>query len=752
MNLNLASWLKNTPMFVICICLSLTTYSQQFEWGIPTGAGMLRSLASKRSNAVCTDKFGNTYVVGTFDAVQDFDPGPGLSLLAPIASGKINIFIAKYDLQGVHQWSKCIASTSSGTGVSLSATGITIDNFGEITIKGEFDATMYFHTSQGIDSIACPKASRKHSSALFLIKYNDAGDYLWTKSILPYFYNGIISSSIYSNPNIIADNVGNLYVSGYFEGGFDFDPGAGQFEVKQGELNVRYGFVARYSSGGDLIWAKAIGADSNTSSSYEVMLWDIVVDTLNGLNDVVLVGDFRGIVDFDPGPGQSTLSSINGGVDVFLQKLDSNGAFKWVKPIGGSDVDGVTMLRLSKFRNIYLSGSTYSVDADFDPGVDTSILSHKGFVDYYIAKYDINGDFEWVRGISDTGAAASHPLIFVLDDYENLYCTGEFTDGFFFSSGIDGVQFDPISNSNKLLFDPMIPQRIIRMFNFIAKYDACGNYKWAEKFEGSEGVNFKSGISMYPTAIDTVAIFVAGEKRKTVDPIYLFTDFDPGPDTFQFENWPDDYMNFLINMKFALPVSTLDVAICDDGYTFGDSTYTESGTYFCQVGLPESCDSVVVLTLDLTPPIQQPMITVNERILGVTLSYTTYQWYLNEQEIVGATDSVYNVLENGHYTVVVTNEVGCVDTSEIYTVTNVGINNPKGPAPLLVYPNPVRDHIYIDSRIPVTIIITDVAGRRIKSVEAAKSLRVADFTPGVYLVELRNHAGQLIQVNRVVKM
>lgn len=731
------------------IVLSLTSFAQQFEWAIPAGGGMLRYYEGghrEDNRNVVTDKLGNTYIVGMFDGTQDFDPGSGLALLTPIKSASGGVFLAKYDAGGTHLWSRSIASTVGGYGV----TGIALDNAGEITVYGRFDETLYYQSGSGIDSVVTPKAPRKLSMSVYLIKYNSTGDFLWAKTTVPAL-DVVGYSTIYPLGGICTDNFGNLYVAGFFSGAHDFDPGPGTVELRESSVrNETNGYVAKYTSAGDLVWAKGI-VEGDSMSGFAIRPWDIVVDTLQGLNEVLFTGFFQGSVDFDPAQGQWMLQSR--GQDVFLQKLDSNGLFRWVKQIGGSDLDNVDVMALSGRGNVYISGATYSLDADFDPSADTAILPLRGYRDFFIAKYNNDGEFLWTRGIGDTGAFANHALVFAVDAYENLYCTGSFTDGFNnFSTGVAGVEFDRAYHTNKLLFDPVTPPNPVSHLNFVARYDACGGYQWAGKFVGSEGALFRSGVALHSVAMDTVAMYITGEKHKTADARYLFTDFDPGSDTFQLEAWPDYYTNFLMKMHFALPVSTLNVALCVDGYTLGDSTYTQSGTYICHVGLPGSCDSVVILDLDLAPDFPQPVITVDVRILGLTHSYATYQWLLNGQPVIGATDSTHVVLENGDYRVVVTSEAGCLDTSEIYTVNNVGIKNLIGSERLLIYPNPAQDRIYIDWKLPLNIVLTDMVGRRIKSVNAAQSLSVGDLLPGVYLVELRNAFGRLVQTERIVKM
>ena len=48
-----------------------------------------------------TDSHGNSYVVGTFSGIADFDPGPDSVNLA--SDGMGDIFLAKYDAEGQYR-------------------------------------------------------------------------------------------------------------------------------------------------------------------------------------------------------------------------------------------------------------------------------------------------------------------------------------------------------------------------------------------------------------------------------------------------------------------------------------------------------------------------------------------------------------------------------------------------------------------------------------------------------------------------
>ena len=81
---------------------------------------------------------------------------------------------------------------------------------------------------------------------------------------------------------------------------------------------------------GVLEWAHSAGNAQDITRGN-----DIATDS-NG--NVYTIGEFRNDVDFDPSDNDFTMST-NGGIDIFIQKLDSNGNFIWAKHVGGDGND-----------------------------------------------------------------------------------------------------------------------------------------------------------------------------------------------------------------------------------------------------------------------------------------------------------------------------------------------------------------------------------------------------------------------------
>ena len=207
------------------------------------------------------------------------------------------------------------------------------------------------------------------------------------------------------------DGSGNIYVTGYFSGTVDFDPGLGtSFLTSTGSGDM---FIIKLNNSGDLVWAQGIGGEVKT------ILADVILD---GDGNLYLTGQFRDIVDFDPGAGINNMTSA-GGADIFVSKFDTAGNFLWAKSMGGASDDEGYEIVLDNGGNVYATG-TYSGTADFDPGIGITNLTSAGGNDIFVSKLDANGNFVWARSMGGTSSDEGNDI--VLDSSGNIYTIGDY--------------------------------------------------------------------------------------------------------------------------------------------------------------------------------------------------------------------------------------------------------------------------------------------------------------------------------------
>lgn len=305
--------------------------------------------------------------------------------------------------------------------------------------------------------------------------------------------------------DMVTGSSGNIYITGNFQDNtMDFDPGTGQVLLNSvGGSDI---FLACYSDGGILNWAKSVGGTKDET------VYGIDID-LSG--NIYLIGSFNSEeADFDPGNGTHIISRSSYGDNssgMFLASYKPNGDFRWAFAISptlnslGGKIVGYSV-HVDKNLNVWTTGTIFCKEADFDPGNGEHILA--GVVDWdayqykintFIAKYSSEGDFLWAEEIGKKTTDVSGQNITSDKDGDIYLC------GYLVGSGID---FNPSVEVHELSSNGSVDA-------FVMKLDNSGNFKWAYNFGGS-GVDLASSIVVNN---DTL-IHLIGYYEGTVD-------FDP---------------------------------------------------------------------------------------------------------------------------------------------------------------------------------------------------------------------------------
>ncbi len=417
--------------------------------------------------SVALDQQGNVYTTGYFYGTADFDPGPGVANLT--ASGNSpNLFIAKYSSTGTYLWAFNIVG-----GLNIGR-NILIDAIGNIYITGLLSGTADFDPGAGTANL-----TSNGFYDIFVAKYNPSGTYQWAFNI-----GGTSQDNTYS---FKIDAAGNAYVTGYFGGIVDFDPGPGVSNLSSiGPTDI---FVAKYNPAGNYQWAIAVGTPSLPNLARSI--------AIDEASNVYVTGTFYGTADFDPGPGVAYLTANGISNDIFLVKYNSAGVYQWAFKVGGPTSDVGYSIATDMLGNVYLGGFFQNF-VDFDPGPGNTFLSGPGA---FLAKYDQAGNFKWAFPIQNTGSGGSINTVTSIstDNVGNVFTTGNFSNTADFNPG-------PAIANLTSAGGPDI---------FVAKYDAAGVYQWA--FSAGD-VNTDVGSSI---AADNLGnIFVTGNFQGV-------TDFDP---------------------------------------------------------------------------------------------------------------------------------------------------------------------------------------------------------------------------------
>lgn len=401
-------------------------------WSIAFG-----NLGDDSGYSTATDAFGNIFVTGTFSGPVDFGQG------MVTCGGDADVFLVKYDPNGELLWARCFGDAKFGY-----RTSIATDAFGNVIFTGGFASTANFGGG-GLTSYGLIDG--------FLVKYDTNGNHKWSKHF------GGREDDI--GRSLATDASGNIFLTGYFENTASF---GSRSWTSWGFEDI---FLAKYDANGNYLWSKRFGG-TNPDIGLSV--------ATDASGDVLLIGNFTGIVDFGGGALENA-----GAFDIFLAKYGPDGRHIWSKSFGGEQTDNGYGVATDSSGNVYITGN-FSIRSDFGGGW----LDSTGIDDIFLAKYGADGRYLWSKRFGSTSWDSGYGI--ATDASGNVYLTGDFNGigyfggGLLFSSGLSDI--------------------------FLAKFDSGGKHVWSKRFGST---NEDTG---YGVAVDSSStVFITGSFRDTVN-------------------------------------------------------------------------------------------------------------------------------------------------------------------------------------------------------------------------------------------
>jgi hypothetical protein len=354
-------------------------------------------------------------------------------------------------------------------GANLSVNSTIVDGVGNTYSVGYFSSTADFDPGPGTFNL-----TSGGGTDAFVLKLDANGNLVWA------FHMPGASSG--SATDVALDAAGNIIVVGSYQNATDFDPSASTFNLTWASGAC---FVAKYNPSGNFIWAGDFRTGGGISAN------SVATDASN---NVYVAGNFSETPDFDPGSGTVNLTNA-GGVfsgDGYICKLNSAGAFVWVRQLASSDDARCQGIAVDA-SGVYATGS-FSQTCDFDPTGTVANLTSAGASDAFVLKWDQNGNYIWAKRIGNTAGEGGSDL--TLDGSGNVITIGGFSGTVDFDPGA-GVQ----NASSNGLGDI-----------FIQKLDATGNFVWIRTFGGADN---DAGFAI---TVDNVNnIYSTGYFNQTVD-------------------------------------------------------------------------------------------------------------------------------------------------------------------------------------------------------------------------------------------
>jgi len=431
---------------------------------------------------------------------------------ADVPSGNLSLWIqawaaadpATYIWQHEDVYIEAVAGTWTsyaktwGGETDESANGLGVDDEGNCFISGRFYESVDFDPGPGefiLDSGAGYDA--------FLMKLNSNGEFEWA-------VNWGSGESV-SGHDLDVGPDGTVWVTGFFSGNTDFDPGPGD-AYRNKSKNWHDCYLTHFDSDGTFLGVHVIGGDYSTTTGQFV--------DVDALGNITLTGYFDDAVDFDPGPGEDEVEP-QGADDIFVCKFNSSGVYEWVATWGTEFMGLIPAKHCGDSNgNVYIGGHMYS-PIDLDPGPGTDIYEPVGYHDAWMVKLDAQGSYQWSRVWRGTDGYCKVEIANIFVDADsNIYTVGRLQD----EADLDPGPGEDIHNSGNVSW----------MDHYIACMDSNGNHQWARDW----GTFLYSEGNFIRVVADDLGGVFAGSYTKG------YVDFDPGPE----EDEPTpigDYDSFL---------------------------------------------------------------------------------------------------------------------------------------------------------------------------------------------------------------
>ena len=581
---------------------------------------------------------------------------------------------------------------------------------------------------------------------VYVIKTNSTGALVWTRTIGT-------TGAIEVGREIQQTSDGGYVITGYTDGA-----GTSFYDVFLIKLNASGTVLWNYRYGGssyDFAYTVEETTDGGfilgaTTNSFGAGDWDAYLlktdslGTLQWSKTYGLSGEDRAQAARQTSDGGYIIcgrsnSVGSGGYDATLHKTDASGNLSWTKSYGGTLEDQAWFVREYSGGGYVVCGYSYNFGA--------------GSKDLVMIRTDANG----ASGCNESPASFSTSTPSTITNTIGISSSGGIASAvptaMRNTNTVVSVECEGVSCSVVADFtasDTTICEE--STISFTNSSTAATTYLWLQ-----DGVSFGSTADIaqtFNTAGGFQVSMIASdgscsdtaETSITVIAASSSSDIQSGCDEFL---WIDGILytssnntatHTLTNAAGCDSVVTLDLtmaystfatdtqAACDsflwiDGNTYTSDNSTATHILFNAAG----CDSVV--TLDLTITTIDSSVTQTGTTLTTNLSGASYQW-LNCNNgfaiLPGESNQAFTATANGNYAVEITLN-GCVDTSDCYSISNVGILENHIDNALSVYPNPTNGNITMDMGAPyssVDLKVLNAAGQLVSSGEFSNSEKI----------------------------
>jgi hypothetical protein len=413
----------------------------------PTVAWANVANGTGRAFAITTDPAGYVLASGSFSTSINF----GASTLMTSAAGDVDLFVARFDLDGAP-----LSPLSFGdAGTTVTNSSLAIDSTGNLVLTGTYTGSMDFGggplmsvgpadmfiaslhpddtygwaisvnmmgattaTSIAVDSsgnviatgnfdgsvhIGSKDLTDQGQGAVFVAKLTQqTGFPVW---VTPFGGQGTANIAASSTA---VDSDGNVFVTGSFSGSVTVGV------VPLMNAGIQETFVAKLDPQGNCMWASPLG---NGSQSFGTAV------TVDDAGYTIVAGVWSGMVDLGCGP----IGADTGAEEPIIAKLDPGGVCVWSHLLDGNPSGWAEGLATDGNRNVLVTGA-FIGPVDFGCG---PLMNSGPGPDVFITELDVSGKTMWTQQFVTEGIGNG----VAVDTMGNAYVTGDFSGSIDFGAG-----------------------------------------------------------------------------------------------------------------------------------------------------------------------------------------------------------------------------------------------------------------------------------------------------------------------------
>jgi len=259
--------------------------------------------------------------------------------------GSYDFWVVKLNGSGAIQWQKCLGGSGEDGAYSI-----------QPTADGGYIVAGDSHSNDG-------DVSGNHGGTIdaWVVKLSSSGDIQWQKCL-----GGSGTDVAYS-------------IQTTADGGYMV---AGMTNSNDGDVSGNHGvfdaWVVKLTSNGSVQWQKCIGGLAGEDA-----------------RSIQPTSDGGYIVAGSTGSLSGDVAGNHGNIDLWVVKINSNGAIQWQKCLGGSGVDNGYAIRTTTDGGYIVTGYTGSSDGD--------VSGTYGNLDMWVVKINSSGTIQWQKRLGGSG-------------------------------------------------------------------------------------------------------------------------------------------------------------------------------------------------------------------------------------------------------------------------------------------------------------------------------------------------------------